>query len=378
MKLAIISHTEHYTSEDGNIVGWGPTVNEINHLLEVFEEIWHVAMWHKGIPPKSTLPYQSKKVHFVAIPAVGGQGLYAKLDVLWQAPKTLAVIYSTLKQVDCFQFRAPTGIGAYTLPFLSWYSQKPGWFKYAGNWNQATPPLGYRWQRWWLQRQSRTVTINGRWPSQPEHCQTFENPCLTQTDVKEGDLWTRQRGLPKRWTFCYVGRIEGAKGVGRILEAFRALDEEMCSKIEALHLVGEGTALETYKSLAKNIEVPVVWHGSLDREQVFQIYRKSDVFLMPTTASEGFPKVIAEAMNFGCLPIVSKVSAITQYVQHRKQGWVLGNVEITSVLNTMTELMRLSPEEYTAHIVEVHKVALPFTFEYYNQRIRDITAGFKI
>ena len=47
MKLAIISHTEHYKLPDGSIVGWSPTVNEINHVLEIFDE-WVV----KGIIKK--------------------------------------------------------------------------------------------------------------------------------------------------------------------------------------------------------------------------------------------------------------------------------------------------------------------------------------
>ena len=45
MKLAIISHTEHYPNQDGDIVGWGPTITEINHLLDRFEEIYHVAFF---------------------------------------------------------------------------------------------------------------------------------------------------------------------------------------------------------------------------------------------------------------------------------------------------------------------------------------------
>ena len=44
MKLAIISHTEHYKTKAGTIVGWSPTVNEVNHLLEIFDEIYHVAI----------------------------------------------------------------------------------------------------------------------------------------------------------------------------------------------------------------------------------------------------------------------------------------------------------------------------------------------
>ena len=82
-----------------------------------------------------------------------------------------------LGHIDYFQFRAPTGIGVYVIPFLTLYTKTPGWFKYAGNWNQNPAPLGYRIQRRFLKKQNRIVTINGSWDNQPKHCLTFENPC---------------------------------------------------------------------------------------------------------------------------------------------------------------------------------------------------------
>src|SRR5690606_41947831 len=64
-------------------------------------------------------------------------------------------------------------------------SQK-GWIKYAGNWKQKDAPVAYRFQTWLLERQSRPVTINGRWPNQPKHCLSYENPCLTKQELDEG------------------------------------------------------------------------------------------------------------------------------------------------------------------------------------------------
>jgi hypothetical protein len=71
MKLAIISHTEHYKTQEGVIVGWSPTVNEINHLLHVFDEIYHVAMLKEGAPPPSVMAYSSNKIKFIPLPALG-------------------------------------------------------------------------------------------------------------------------------------------------------------------------------------------------------------------------------------------------------------------------------------------------------------------
>ncbi|MEP2280321.1 MAG: capsular biosynthesis protein, partial [Maribacter sp.] len=134
--LTIISHTEHYKKSDGSIVGLGSTVTEINHLLTVFDCILHVAMLHEVPAPPSALPYTSSKITFVALPAVGGTSIQDKLAIIYKAPKILTVIKKALAQSDYFQFRAPTGIGVFVIPYLVFFSQKKGWFKYAGNWKQ--------------------------------------------------------------------------------------------------------------------------------------------------------------------------------------------------------------------------------------------------
>lgn len=73
MKIAIISHTEHYKQPNGTIVGWGPTVSELNHLAQDFEEIYHIAFLHSGPPPPSSLPYTSPNIKFIALRPVGGK-----------------------------------------------------------------------------------------------------------------------------------------------------------------------------------------------------------------------------------------------------------------------------------------------------------------
>jgi hypothetical protein len=70
MKLAVISHTEHFYTTDGTLVGWGPTVTELNHLLAIFEEIYHIAVLCDEKAPKSALPYISNKIHFVPLKKV--------------------------------------------------------------------------------------------------------------------------------------------------------------------------------------------------------------------------------------------------------------------------------------------------------------------
>ncbi|WP_274475868.1 glycosyltransferase [Mangrovimonas aestuarii] len=369
MKLTIISHTEHYKLDDGTIVGWGPTVTEINHLLEVFDHIFHVAMLHEGKAPLSALPYQSERVTFVSLPPMGGQSLASKFHSMVMAPKVIGIVRGILKKSDCFQLRTPTGIGVYLIPFLSLCVKKQGWYKYAGNWNQNQPPLGYRLQRWMLKQQGRPVTINGDWANQPEHCLTFENPCLTDEDIMEGEAILTLKDWSGRLNCCYVGRLETEKGVGRIIKALEALPNEAKSKLGKVHFVGDGKDLNHFKQMAEGIGVEVVFHGLLERNKVFDIYKKSHLFLMPTTASEGFPKVIAEAMNFGLLPIVSKISSIGQYISHGQNGFLLENItekELKEVLENVLSGDFNVLDEMTG---DNSKLVQKFTFNHYNNRI---------
>lgn len=352
---------------DGTIVGWGPTVSEINHLAEDFEEIYHIAFLHNGTPPPSSLPYTSSKIKFIPLKSVGGKGIAAKLKIVWNIPKVIATVQETLKRVDVFQLRTPTGIGVFLIPYLTFFSSKKGWYKYASNWNQKYPPLGYALQRWMLKRQSRKVTINGRWPQQPAHCLTFENPCLTESERVDGLQLSRSKSFEPPFTFCFVGRLEDAKGVQRILDAFGGL--KSLEKVDIIHFIGDGSKIDSYKKQAKALNLPAHFHGFLERTEVFEIYKKSHFILLPSD-SEGFPKVIAEGMNYGCIPIVSDVSSIGQYVTS-DNGYLLDLDEKKKLDRSLAVALNESIANLEKKSINCHNVAAKFTFVRYRQRIQN-------
>jgi glycosyltransferase involved in cell wall biosynthesis len=370
MKLVIISHTEHYLNEVGLVVGWGPTITEINHLLDVFNEIYHVAMLYSGTAPPSALPYTSDKVKFVAIPSVGGQKIGDKFNIILKAPKVLTIVSSVLKKVDCFQLRVPTGIGVFLIPYLTLKSKKNGWFKYAGNWNQQNAPIGYALQRWMLKQQSRPVTINGMWDNQPKQCLSFENPCLTLNDLEVGKAISKS--IEGKLSFCYVGRLEKQKGVERIIKAFLMLSIEEQSRVDTVHFVGSGVEVDYFKSLAETSDLNFQFHGFLPRNEVYEIYKLSHVFLMPTMASEGFPKVIAEAINFKCIPVVSEISSIGHYIKNTENGILLSTVTSESVLNAIRELFSFDDLEFEKINRKNLEIVTRFTFSHYNNRIKNL------
>ena len=189
-------------------------------------------------------------------------------------------------------------------------------------------------------------------------------------DIELGQQVIQNKTIAGKLSFCFVGRLESDKGVERIIEAFKALSVEGQSKIHKVHLVGNGNELAYFKNLSKDCNVDFKFHGFLSRADVFEIYKVSHVFLLPTTASEGFPKVIAEAMNFGCIPIVSNMSSIGQYVKHNDNGFLIDSVTSENVLKLIKSVIDLSDIDYKRLIENRKSIVHKFTFSHYNNRIR--------
>jgi glycosyltransferase involved in cell wall biosynthesis len=59
------------------------------------------------------------------------------------------------------------------------------------------------------------------------------------------------------------------------------------------------------------IEDAVTFHGWLPRPAVEPLYARAHLLLLPSD-SEGFPKVLSEAMAFGVVPLAGAVSSIPQ------------------------------------------------------------------
>lgn len=369
MKLAIISHTEHYLDKDGSVAGWGPTVREINYLATHFDKIYHVACLHEGTPPPSSMGYLGDNIEFVPIPPSGGNNFREKLSVWRTMPDVIRTVNDVISKVDYFQLRLPTGMGNYLLPWLMCKKPKAKfWVKYAGNWAQDKPPLGYAFQRWFLKKNllKCKVTINGRWPGQPSHVLSFENPCLSKEERIDGERTTNLKNYGAKLDFVFVGQLTDSKGVGRIIEAFKQIKDE--SRIGFIHFIGDGPKRIKYEKLAQEAKLNCLFYGFLAREEVNRILTNSHVILLPS-ASEGFPKVIAEGANFGCIPIVSSVSSLPQYITDSHNGFVMPSIDSRGLLKCLGKLLSFIGGDMSKIAHKAHAMGGAFTYDYYYKRI---------
>ena len=369
MILTIISHTPHYRS--GNeIIGWGPTISEINNLTNLFTKIYHVAPLYKIESPASSLPYKSKKVIYVPIEPSGGNGIINKLKIFFKMFNNLVSIHKSCSLSDWVQFRAPTNLGLYVLPYLLIIRGKKYWIKYAGNWNQTNAPLSYRLQKFWLNNVAKnfSVTINGEWPNQKKHLISFENPCLSKNEL----IHSKKQILDKNYfgliSICFVGNLARTKGVGHIISALKNIED--LSSVKTVYFVGDGPDKKKYETEAKSIiNVPIIFTGALSRNDLNLIYLKCQILILPSD-SEGFPKVIPESAAYGCVSIVSDVGSIKQYVR-KDNGILLKKSNTDGVSSALIYLLKNRTVLKTL-ANNCYELSKKFTYERYNERINNM------
>jgi len=323
MHLLIIGHTAHYL-RDNRIVGWGPTVKEVNWLARPFDKLTHLAYLHPRPAPDSALPYDTDKVNFVAVPPSGGPSFRDKLSVIRFAPEYYSAINKYLQQADVIQVRGPGPLGLIAMLMSGFMNYKIHWTKYAGNWGEhrsITPSFAF--QRWWLKKgfTHGPVTVNGKWPNSPKHIYSFDNPSFTLEEIRNARKTYINKQLTSPIRLIFVGQLESAKGIDLCLEIVQKLLAHIKVHLEVL---GNGPEFDQLQAKCTQLGITpfVNFHGWVSHELVKSHLAESHFILLPST-SEGWPKVLSEAMAYGVVPIASDVSAIPQILSEVNTGFAL-------------------------------------------------------
>jgi glycosyltransferase involved in cell wall biosynthesis len=368
-KLVIISHTLHSNTSCNELVGWGPTVNEINFLSQYWEEVIHVACLNEGKADGSLLPYTSENIKFHAIPTFGGKSLKEKLTVFTRSIAILKIILASVNEASHVQIRVPMGIGIYVLPFFLFVPRKfILWVKYANNWQHFSSSFGYRYQRWFLKRNylNCSVTINGIWPQQQRHLKSFENPCIRTDQIVKGSSINKEFNGPFKLVFA--GRLESAKGIDLLIEI---LDKIPKNKIKEWVFLGDGPMKNTLIMKFKQHGINARFLGFVSQNNVHKELKNAHFLVLPSK-SEGFPKVVAESWNYGCIPICSAVGSIPHYLINGENGFLLPNLSKEGLCKVLSDVLIMKSEDVLARIsIKGKEMATIFTFDYYLEQLKN-------
>lgn len=372
MRFLIVSHTPHFRSE-GGLVGWGPTVREIDRLAELFDEVVHLAPLLPGPAPASSLPYRSERVRVRTVRASGGDGWPAKLGIVRAWPEYAAAVWRELKRADAVQVRCPANISLLASLLLA-FAKRPArrWIKYAGNWApEGRESWSYAFQRRWLRGtlHRAAVTVNGNWSGQPGHVHSFLNPCLTAEEAAGARDMVRQKQLGEPVRLLYVGRLERPKGVERCIGILERLVQR---RIPAeMDLVGDGPERSAFVRMAnwRGLRDQVHFHGWLPRTALAPLYAKAHFTLFPATSSEGWPKVLSEGMAYGAVPLAGSVSSIPQYLEEFQTGRAHPPLNLDEFVSSIARYLA-HPSEWERESANGMAAAGRFTYDHYVERVR--------
>ena len=357
------------------MVGWGATVREIDALATLFDSVVHIAPLHRGPAPGSSLPYRAPNVRLHAVPPTGGLRWWDKSKILLRYPDYVRAILLERGKADVVHIRTPANIGMVSLLFFGLVRRpRARWAKYAGDWQRERPePWSYRIQKWWLKNNLHRgmVTINGRSPEAAPHIHSFLNPCLTEGELEQGAAASRDKDLRQPVRLVFVGRLEAVKGVGVCLEVLAQLQRARVGA--SLDLIGEGREQPRFEQQARNLGISsgVNFHGGLARGLLGQFYAQAHFILLPSSASEGWPKVLSEAMAYGAVPIASPVGSISEHLGRFEVGRVIQAREACAFTQTIEDYLANSAL-WQEESIKAVRAARQFSYTNYLVAVRDL------
>ena len=95
-----------------------------------------------------------------------------------------------------------------------------------------------------------------------------------------------------------------------------------------------------------NIQDKFYFHGKKSvGEELFSMYRQSDIFVSSSTGSEGFPRTIWESMANSCVVIATKAGSVPEILTHKTNALLVNKnspEEIASSILTLKNDIDLS------------------------------------
>jgi glycosyltransferase involved in cell wall biosynthesis len=343
--LLVVSHVRHYDF-GGTISAYGPYTREIDIWADLFPQIVIASPVRKEAPPNDCLPFTRPNISLIPQKETGGDHWRAKLTQLCWLPALIWNLARTMRGVDAIHVRCPGNLGLLGVILAPLFSRCLV-AKYAGQWN------GYHGEPFsnWLQRRllrsfwwrHGVVTVYGEWPNQPRQIVPFFTSMMTANQVLRSVAVARDKCLGAPVEILYSGRLASLKGVDVLLRAVRLLADEGVAF--RLTIIGDGPEANRLMNLVTELRLveAVVFTGALPFHEVMQWYEKGQILVLPSRHSEGWPKVLAEAMCHGLVCISTDHGLIPWLLRDR--GYVFPVDDVAALATCLMNVTR-QPDEY--------------------------------
>lgn len=318
MNLVVFSHKPCWpsaTSPSGYASDGGFPM-QMAALSELFNQTTLVVPVTDSAATAGEVPLTGHHLRIATLSLPAGEDFRRKLNLLpWlitNAPKLLKQVW----QADAVHVPIPGDIGTLGM-LLAFALRKPLCVRYCGNWFVSHTTAERLW-KWFMERFAggRNVMLATGGDIQPPS----RNPSVRwifSTSLTEQELQRTRRSRTLKpdgaFRLIIVCRQELGKGTDIIIQSLPLL----AGQFPNLHLdvVGAGGGLAFFKQLAASLNLTdrVSFHGKVNHDGVLRLLDQADLFCYPTE-SEGFPKVVVEALACGLPVVTTNVSILPNLV----------------------------------------------------------------
>lgn len=209
-----------------------------------------------------------------------------------------------------------------------------------GEWKDSTPKVFHAFF-YRIIKNSKFVICTGF--SLTETISKINNKCISVVPMSPL-LFSNHKTISTRKdsiiNILFVGQLIKAKGVYELIHAFILINKNSSNNIK-LTMIGGGNEKAGLEKIIKENNLAdciQIYSINSDVKALSEVYNSSDIFCLPTY-TEGFPRVLYEAMFFSLPIITTNVGQISSLIRDDFNGLFCETRSINSLVNKLELLI---------------------------------------
>lgn len=320
MNLVVVSHKPCWPSESSP-TGYatdGGFPFQMRALSELFDTTTLLVPVSNRGPQSGESALTGRDLSVVALTPPAGRGALRKAAFPVWLMRNGRTLWREIRNHDAVHAPIPGDVGTAGL-LLALLLKKRLFVRHCGNWLRPKTAADRFW-KWLMERfagRERVMLATGGAAGPPSR-RNSSIGWVFASSLTEQELcqWGRPRdGFrgegPRLIIAC---RQERDKGVAALIASLLLIRREFPGAV--LDVVGDGNALEDFRRLAADIGLQgaVTFPGKLTHAAVLERMSQADLFCYPTRSSDGFPKVVLEALACGLPVVATRVSVLPSLI----------------------------------------------------------------
>jgi glycosyltransferase involved in cell wall biosynthesis len=372
MHFLVVGHVLH-KSYEGKFFAYGPYVREMNRWFQFADKVTVVSpLDFTRLPDPIDLPYEHSNLEIKSVPEFNVLTFAALLKTLINIPGILFKIALAMRKADHIHLRCPGNFGLLGALVQIAFPGKVKTAKYAGNWDRdASKPFTFRLQQSILSNtylsRSMTVLVYGEWPGESKNVYPFFTASYSKEE-KEA-LIPRKIQSDSLIRLVFVGTLTPSKNP--LLTAQVALGLVKNGRNIQLEFYGDGSERNRLEEFikSKDLEKRVFIRGNVPAGTIKKALQNAHFFIF-LSKSEGWPKVVAESMFWGCLPVTTRISCVPQMLGDGTRGNLVGENVAEVIQSIESDLGK--PERYFQKTLAAVAWSRDYTLEKFELEIQNL------